>query len=110
MMQAKPGRSGKQQQEISPNLGTAFQPSPVIYAVAVTTGWQNEPYIEDVSQSFDEMLSIASLSPARRAGTISQFHNFWPPFYVYGSICRLALVTSSGFDKSWLLTFEKLSL
>ena len=31
MLQAKPGRSGKQQEEQhSPNLGTAFQPSPVI--------------------------------------------------------------------------------
>ena len=30
MLQARPGRSGKQQQEqISPNLGTAFYPSSV---------------------------------------------------------------------------------
>ena len=30
MLQAKPGKSGKQEkQQISPNLGTAFLPSPV---------------------------------------------------------------------------------
>ena len=51
MLQAKPGRSGKQQQEQDlPNLGTAFQPSSVQNGGGRASHVRSEPFIKRYSR------------------------------------------------------------
>ena len=51
-----------------------------------TTPCQNHLFIEDESQNFDEMRSVAEFEP--RAGSISQFLQLFSPILKNGSFCK----------------------
>ena len=58
----------------APALITSASKLCKIYKGGITTGWRNQPYIEE---HFDKMRSVTGLSNPQGAGAILQFYNIW---------------------------------